>query len=535
MKKHAKILAALLAAFTLCSCSRIPDNSEPDSAPDDSSQTSEASAANTSENEYSTSDYTVVKEKFIEKLNAEGGVFNGVSKTDGEFDGYGYITLKTGNELTHITKANTAQHYRIIIAARSTENASIKLEVGKKTVGAYFIPAFSAKDEDDAFDFQYYAVDSVYLETGANLLKFTAESGSADLDYLLIENSDAVSSDIYRTGTACVNPSANLKTQGVVKYLSDIYGQNSLTAQNVSPASNAEINAVYGVTERYPAIRGGELAYAVLSDENSVKKTEEETALALEWGKSGGLLSYAWHWYSPNIRRSVGAKDFDLQAAVHGQRLDEIAMFNESDLKAQADGGFISAELVALLNDADRLAAQLKKLSDANIPVLFQPIPDGDSGAYWWGADAESYKALWEFLFNRFCRYHKLKNLIWVWNGSDMAYYPGSAMVDAVGQSFYEGSNASFAGRLSALYDGLPTGKLIAVTSCDCLPSIDYMNRDNAFWVWTAAGSGEFTIDDYGALSVEYNSAHTLDYHYNSKLCITRDELPDFERYVMGE
>lgn len=510
----------------MCSCSRIPDYSESSG----NSVSSESENSGGTGDRFAESDvreFDINKKEFITKLNAEGGSHNGTVAEDGEFDGKGYLKLREKGALKHIINVNTSQHYRIIIAARSETGAAITLKISDKVCGAYYIPKYQAANDEDSeseFKFEYYAVDHQYLAAGQNVVQFTVESGTADIDYIVAESSDVVDNACYNAGSGFANPNVSLRTAGAMRYFSDIYGEQTLTAQNVTFGTNTELNAVYRATGRYPAIRISELADA-FEDEDV---TKSETELAVKFGKDGGLLSYVWHWYSPNIKHSVNIGAFDLTAAFEEQRPEDVALFDEDEMNAQINAGFLPGEMVSLINDADKLAEILKPLSDADIPVLFQPIPDADSGLYWWGESSENYVMLWRFLFNRMCSYHKLKNLIWVWNGSSEDYFPGTRYVDIGGQSFYENSNSSFAGRFGEIYETLPTTKMLGITFCDVLPSIDYMSRDNALWLFAAAGNGSYTVKPSGELSETFNKATSLHYFYNNRRTVTMDELPDF-------
>ena len=121
------------------------------------------------------------------------------------------------------------------------------------------------------------------------------DEGSADIDFIIAENSGKVPSKYYDVTSGCAGNYASVHTVNVMRYLSEIYGISTLTAQNVSPATNAEIEAVYNATGRYPAIRSSEIAYALLTDNDSVERLKKETELALEWTKKGGLQAYTWH------------------------------------------------------------------------------------------------------------------------------------------------------------------------------------------------------------------------------------------------
>lgn len=523
MKKIAKLFSLITAFSLLCGCSRIPEL--PESS--DSSDISEPGRpSNPIYNEGGLNEFMILNRDFLVKLHAESGVYDGALSNSGKFDGQGYVKLHTGNSLTHILQANAPQHYRVVLAARSADGASVSLETGGIKRGMFYIPPL-VPDEDGGAPFTLHEVDCLYFESGETNLKFTVESGSVDIDYILVENSGRASGDCYKLGSACANPNASLRTVNTVKYFTEVFGHMILTAQNVSPASNAEIEAVYNATGRYPAIRSSELAYATLDSDEDKQRLEDEIQLAAQWCEDGGIQSYTWHWYSPNIRHSINAGDFNLDAAFENQDPENIAMLDDDAKKALEDNGYMPLELSALLNDIDQMAEVFKKLDAANAAVIFEPIPYGDTGEHWWGSSPENYKMLWQIMFDRLCRYHKIHCLIWVWNNSDMDYYPGSNYVDIVGQSFFESSDASFAGLFQSISSILPSQKLIAVTSCDVMPNIDKMYRDNALWLWTAPAAGDYTLNMNGALSESYNTVKYMKDLYNHKYTVARDELPD--------
>ena len=77
------------------------------------------------------------------------------------------------------------------------------------------------------------------------------------------------------------------------------------------------------------------------------------------------------------------------------------------------------AQGLALLDeDINIIAKALKTLQKKKIPVLFRPLHEASGGWFWWGASgAEPYKKLYIHLYDRLTNYHKLNNIIWVWNG----------------------------------------------------------------------------------------------------------------------
>ena len=514
----------------LCGCEKIPDDPDLSSAPESSVISSDTSGQQIVGSDVP-KEYVVVKQKYLKRFEAERGSFNGTARDENgdellSADSSGYVELHKEQHLTQVATVTTSQFYRVIISARSKNGAAITLQVGDIVEGSYFVPP--TEEDSEEYEFGLFAVDSLYMSVGLNTIKLTVESGSADVDCIVVEDSDAVSGDLYRTGDACVSPNASERVVGLMRILSANYGKYTFAAQTVSCGTNAEIDAVFNETKRYPAIRSGELAFVLKSDSQSAETMEKDLALAKEWDENGGICAYAWHWYAPNSSRGIKAGDFDISTVLEGIDTSELAMLDDGGVQLQLENGLLMQDAASLLEDLDKLAQTLKPFSDAGIPILFEPIPDGDSGLFWWGSDADSYKSLWTLVFDRLTKYNGIKNLIWVWNNSDFDYYPGDDRVDIIGQSFYERSTSSFAGRFGALASDPKTGrKMIAVTACDTLPSIDFMARDNAMWLWAAADSGEYVIDIKGNFSEVYNKRALLRHFYNNEKCITRDELKE--------
>lgn len=524
-----KIISVLLAAAMLCGCEKVENNSDASSAPESSAVSSETSGGEQNTDAFKPDDANIIKQSFAKKFEAEKGAFNGRAMNEnGEeltnADDGGYVALKQGQYLREVVTVTASQFYRVIISARSEAGAALSLQVGDTVEGAYSIPRND--DEEGGSGFALYAVDNLYMSVGMNTLKFTVENGDADIDFIIAENSDAISNDVYRTGNACVSQNASPNTIALMGRLSEYYGRAVLTAQNVSCGANVEIDAVYNETKRYPAIRTSELALAVKDDNHSAEVIKKEMELAAEWSENGGICSYVWHWYSPNALRSTDFNDFDLHTSLGSIEPSELAMLDGDGLRLQLENGFITQSAVSILDDIDKLAQTLKPLCDKDIPILFEPVPDGDSGLFWWSSSAEDYRDLWVLTFDRLTKYNGLNNLIWVWNNSDFNFYPGDNYVDVIGQSIYANSPSSFAGRFGALaQDPATARKPIAITACDVLPNIDFLSRDNALWLWAAMDSGEYTINGSGKFSEKYTKISALKKFYNNELCVTRDEL----------
>lgn len=524
MKRKA-IVPALLCCALLCGCTAVSDRSSLPPPPE-TEQT--ADSAQTEYEELPLKEYPIDTAPVSLKLNAEGGVFDGNVRTDGNYDGEGYIVLDEGMQLRHIAEVPDSQHYRIALAAHSYGGAVITLQMGGESVGQYYVPA------TEGADFALIGVDCLYLAAGPAVMQFVCSSGSAAVDYILIENSDGAPQSAYRVGSTPAGKKSTLGVIGVMNYLRDCYGKKVITGQNVSFGTNAEIEAILSETGRSPAIRCGELS--PLTDKESAEKLGEETALALEWGKNGGLVSYTWHWLSPDHAATAYKEStaFDLDEALDGLDVSAAALSDEDELAVLLDNGMVTQQALSLIADIDKAAEFLGRFAAEDIPVIWQPLPEGETDLYWWGGSADSYKKLWQLMFLRLNTYHSLGNLIWVRNGSTTEFSPGREYYDILGQTLYESSSAPFAGRFAALAQDGAEGKAIAITACDKLPKPEYMVRDNALWLWFALGSGNVIINADGTLSERLTDWKSLNTAYNSDVCITLDELPVFTEYALG-
>lgn len=527
-----RLLPLLLTAAMISGCTAIPDKSRPEepetTETQESTETAEASEPE-EKTELLPKEYAIDIQPTSIKLNAESGVFEGYARTDGEYDGSGYVILEQDKTLTHIADVPTSQHYRIVIAAYSYSGAALSLSAPEGCIGTYYIPP----TEEPVFGL--YTIDNIYLEAGPSIITLTMLDGYASVDYFIVEDSLPAANTCYQIPVSVAGKNTGIHTIGTMKYLSDMFGVRVLTAQNVTVGTNAEIDAVFAETGRYPAMRCGNLIYSSLfADEDDAETAEKEIELALEWGRSGGIVSFGWHWYAPMKSENglyKNGTEFLLSEAVTDR---DIALLSIEEIEGMYNSEMISEQCYRIILDIDSMAQTLKRFKDERLTVVWQPLTDGDTDLYWWGGDAESYKWLWQLMFRRFNEYHGLNNLIWVYNGSSAEFYPGDDFCDVIGQGMYLNSAASFAARFAALAHLSGTSvKPVAITGCDKLPDPNYLYRDNAMWLWTAVGSGEYTIHSDGSYSESYTSWQKLNNAYNSRVCVTKDELPDFSTYAL--
>ena len=186
-----------------------------------------------------------------------------------------------------------------------------------------------------------------------------------------------------------------------------------------------------------------------------------------------------------------------------------------------------------LVADIDNISELMQRMEDENVTVLWRPLHEASGGWFWWGASgADSYKWLWQLLYERMTNYHGLDNLIWVWNAQAADWYPGDAYCDIVSIDIYNGAHdyGASPSTFEALSSWANHGKLVTLSECATMPDPDLIVRDNAYWLWFAVWNWDYiVVNGTTELSDAYTSFEMMEKVYNSEVMITRDELPVFE------
>lgn len=136
---------------------------------------------------------------------------------------------------------------------------------------------------------------------------------------------------------------------------------------------------------------------------------------AIAWHKRNGLVTFQWHWISPDADGDFYTDKFNL---------------------AKALGAPGSQSYKNLVRDIDLVGAALKRLEKAGVPVIWRPLHEAEGQWFWWGkSGGEACKKLYRLMFERITKVHDAHNLIWTWTsyaGEKEDWYPGDSMVDLV-------------------------------------------------------------------------------------------------------
>jgi mannan endo-1,4-beta-mannosidase len=329
--------------------------------------------------------------------------------------------------------------------------------------------------------------------------------------------------------TLC-NSNATVETQRLWSVLCSEYGKRAMSGVVANVDWNTrETENVYAWTGKYPALNVFDFINIHASKDVNKQGWLDYSDLTpvTDWYNAGGVVGCMWHWQVPanngtNYTCSPGSEP--------GQ-----TSFDPSKISDPS-----SDEYKRMVKDIDQVAGYLKKMQKRGIPVIWRPLHEasgnstefaGGGAWFWWGAKgAEAYKALWRFLYDRMVNYHKLNNLIWVWNSQvgDWDWYPGDDVVDVVGRDSYYALQYPLMKEFNDLKSHFPT-KLICLAECGNGDEVD-MSLWSKIWKEGSRWSWFMTWYDYN-----YNAGTSEEHQFageawwrdafNSGTVIDREEM----------
>lgn len=273
-----------------------------------------------------------------------------------------------------------------------------------------------------------------------------------------------------------VNKNATPKVQKLLRYLYQIQDKHTLAGQhNYNHEMNRYSEKAQEIGGRYPAIWGTDFIWS--GEQDPGQKIVEE---AIQRHKSGMIVTLMWH-----AGRPIDEPPYNWNESIQGE-------LTEEEWRELTTPG---TPLHAHWRDqADVVASYLKQLQEADVPVLWRPYHEMNGVWFWWGdkKGEDGYAKLWKLLYDRFVNYHKLNNLIWVWNANaprdipkDEAYsykdyYPGSEYVDVLATDVY---NFDYEQKDYQDLLDLAAGKLIALGEVGELPKPEILSAQPK-WAW---------------------------------------------------
>ena len=469
-----------------------------------------------------------VPEDYTITVEAESGELFGSAKTNDrpEASGGGFVNGVNleGDEVRMTADIEYSGFYDMnFLTAGSSEGRVNNVLVDGMKVG-------DITTNDIGVIFGDTPLNNIYLEKGSHTISITPSWGYIDIDCVQISAAkNPITEEDYKVEPVLTNPNADENTKRLFKFLCDVYGKYSLAGQYADEGrASSELEKIKAKTGKEFAVLGLDVSgYSLGSKAHGSESSTVE--YAYDWYmNAGGIVQLCWHWTSPEAyAKNDSGNPWYSSFYKEGSLLDLDKIMNGEDEEGYR----------ALMDDIDNMAGELARLRDAGVPVLWRPLHEASGGWFWWGnCEAESYKKLWNVMYDKMTNEHGLTNLIWVWNGQDPEWYPGDDTVDIHGWDIYAGNqvDSSQSGRFADMAENYGSKKkLIALTENGCVMDPDKVMRDNARWLFWGTWSDPFTLKLGVLLNEEYTTYDLLIKAYNHDRVLTLDELPDLKNYPM--
>ena len=379
--------------------------------------------------------------------------------------------------------------------------------------------------------------------------------GDIDMDTALAYETDYEAMKAYfesrevdPTKPISENAQTNEKTMEVWNYLRSVYGKQVITCQQMMGNECYEDLVFYNATNDLTAMKGYDFIFCTGSYHSDDMIDE-----AIEWSKeSGGLCAFTWHWNVP--------KDIDNPEGGYAFYTSEITNF--SQVNAVTPG---TKEYETVIHDIDLIATKIQRMESEGVTILFRPLHEASGAWFWWGlqgrdsATNEVFQKLWYMIYDRLENYHKLTNIIWVWNGQNphTAIHPNAFDIEGIDRyydqedisaealsTYYEKCYGELAGydKYCAELAGMEsTGKMMALTECGYIPDPEGIKAANTMWLYYMVWNGDFIYetDAAGKAMVDLNGTphpnpkkgitnEMLAGYFSNDLYITHNKLPEF-------
>ena len=379
--------------------------------------------------------------------------------------------------------------------------------------------------------------------------------GDIDMDTALAYETDYEvmkayfeSREVDPTKPVSENAQTNEKTMEVWNYLRSVYGKQVITCQQMMGNECYEDLVFYNATNDLTAMKGYDFIFCTGSYHSDDMIDE-----AIEWSKeSGGLCAFTWHWNVP--------KDIDNPEGGYAFYTSEITNF--SQVNAVTPG---TKEYETVIHDIDLIATKIQRMESEGVTILFRPLHEASGAWFWWGlqgrdsATNEVFQKLWYMIYDRLENYHKLTNIIWVWNGQNphTAIHPNAFDIEGIDRyydqedisaealsTYYEKCYGELAGydKYCAELAGMEsTGKMMALTECGYIPDPEGIKAANTMWLYYMVWNGDFIYetDAAGKAMVDLNGTphpnpkkgitnEMLAEYFSNDLYITHNKLPEF-------
>lgn len=306
-----------------------------------------------------------------------------------------------------------------------------------------------------------------------------------------------------------VTPNPSPESVALLDYIYSISGKQTLTGQHDQPLfTTAYFQRVYEITGKYPALHGFDFGFSEPNTLDGINFRQSMVDDAIRLHKDGTIITFMWHAAPPTHDEPVTFKG-EIQGKLTDEQWKELI----------TPGASLNQRWQS---QVDVIAFFLKQLRDAHVPVIWRPYHEMNGHWFWWGARTgeDGYKKLYTMLFDRLVNYHKINNLLWVFNANEInsrtvAYdqvFPGLDFVDILATDVYRNNYQQ------SDYDQLlelGKGKPIALGEVGKMPTAEILKAQPKYtWFMT-------WVD----LVFKSNTTEELNALYNAENTLTRDEI----------
>lgn len=306
-----------------------------------------------------------------------------------------------------------------------------------------------------------------------------------------------------------VTPNPSPEAIELLNFIYSISGNKTLTGQHDQPLfENAYFQRVYEITGSHPALHGFDFGFSERNTLDGINFRQRSIDAAISQYIEGTIITFMWHAAPPTMDEPVTFKK-GIQSKLTEEQWNELFTPNTPlNLRWRSQ--------------VDVIAFYLKQLRDARVPVLWRPYHEMNGDWFWWGKrpGKNGYKKLYIMLFDRLVNYHKINNLIWVFNANEMnvnidpydQFFPGSEYVDILATDVYRKNFQQLD------YDTLlklANGKPIALGEVGKMPTSDLL-KSQPCWVWFMTWSERV---------ISGNSVDELKAIYSADNTLTREKV----------
>ena len=457
-----------------------------------------------------------------------------------------------------------------------------------------------------------YQFAMVRLKKGVNTFEFMPKYGYAAFDTITIKK--ASFPELKVSPTLC-DSNATKETQNLMNYLCSVYGNNILSGQQTIYGGGHKVNTTirydaatntcvdsdgnqysFDEADKDVADDGSSFVWKCVGSDGQVYSYDSQNRnynyceydrelkylkdtvgdmsaiqgfdfgancpcyqwddgiveRMIDWtNNKNGICTASWHINVPTVLADYTlGEPLDFSKTTYSEKCD----FSPSNAYTEGTTEYDYFQLCI-----KNLAQQLKKLQDANVPVIFRPLHEADGNYsnggtswFWWGKEGpEVYNKLWKFLQSELQDKYDIHNLIWeqnlyAWSAASADWYSGDDYVDIVGYDKYNTQYNRHDGKTSGpnldaesgifwkLYNTVNGNKMVSMPENDTIPALDNIKIENAGWLYFCPWYDEESSPKFLSGS-DYQDIDELKKLYTSDYCITLSELPDWKNFGSSE